>query len=192
MIVCKKPFTIHDVDLMGLGVLLTLAAAAWPFVIAPYHDMWTNYNTLSAQRSAVESELGRDIEELRRFEQRLGELKDVITAETGAVPTTTALSRLLREMTAIAEESNLDIISVVPQPAVSGGAYLVSDIRVGARGASRDFVRFLDRLAQENPRQSLQACSITRAPGDDQPTCDLNWTLRLYLLPADGDNGEAL
>jgi hypothetical protein len=38
-------------------------------------------------------------------------------------------------------------------------------------------------LAEANPYQALRTCSITRAANGSDPTCDLKWTLRLYLLP---------
>jgi Tfp pilus assembly protein PilO len=185
VIVCKKPCTLYDADLLGGAGLLVLALAAWFVVLAPWQRMWHDYRRLVAARSAAESQLRDQVQDVERFEQGLAQLEEVVASEAAKAPRVDALSRLLQGVTDAALSSQLELLSVSPQPTVASGAYLVSDVRLGGRGSSRDFVRFLDRLARENPHQSLEACSITRSPQSADARCDLTWSLRLYLLPAE-------
>ena len=185
MIVCKKPWTLYDVDVAGMAGVVVLGLAAWWLVVAPWQRVWSDYRGLTGVRSVSQDALNKDMVELERFKQGLEQLEGVVATETRHVPRADSFSRLLEQMTGLAREASLELLNVAPQPATVSGAYVVSDVQVGGRGRSQDFIRFLDRLALENPCQSLQACSITRATKETQPTCELAWTVRLYLLPAD-------
>lgn len=184
MIVCKRPCTLYDVDLMGLAGLAGLAVAAWFLVIAPWQRLWSEYRAVSEARIAAEAGLQADIRELRAFEQGLAQIEATTTGQVDDVPRAAELATLLRQMTDIAAAERLALLNVAPQPLAREGEYLVTDIEVTARGTSHDFLRFLDRFAQANPHQSLQACTIERHPEQPDPTCQLSWMVRLYLLPA--------
>jgi hypothetical protein len=183
MIVCKKPCTLYDVDVLGAAGVLVLTLAAWWLVVAPWQHMWRDYQALSAARVVATTQLCDDVKELERFEQGLTQLDELVTADFGDIPRSDSVSQLLRKITALAEGEKLELLNVTPQPATPSGAYLVSDIKVGARGHSRDFIRFLDRLARENPYQSLLTCSINRAAQTAPGICEFDWTVRAYLLP---------
>lgn len=182
MIVCKKPCTLFDVDLLGLGVLAALGLAAWWLVVAPWRQMWSDYAILAAQRASAEAALQADSQAWERYQQGLTDLERTVAGQLEAAPRVATLAQQLRRMTELAEAADLEVTSVVPQPAEEQGAYLVSDIAVSGRGRAHDFIRFLDRLAQENPHQSLEACAVRRNLGDGD-LCDLAWTIRMYLLP---------
>ena len=53
MIVCKKPCTLYDVDLLGAAGVLALGLAAWWLVVAPWQQMWHDYQALSTARAAA-------------------------------------------------------------------------------------------------------------------------------------------
>lgn len=192
MIVCRKPWTLFDFDLLGGAGLVVLGLAAWWAVLAPWRQMWSDYRRLVAARSDAGNRLRQQVTELERFEQGLAQLEEVVASETAHVPRLDGFSQLLQGMTAAAADSQLELLNVSPQPAAASGAYLVSDVQLGGRGGSRDFIRFLDRLARENPYQALQTCSITRPSQNAQATCDLTWTIRLYLLPTEKGVGSLL
>jgi Tfp pilus assembly protein PilO len=217
MIVCRKPWTLYDVDLLGATGVVVLAVAAWFVVLAPWRSMWGEYRTLVAARTAAEANLRREVTDLEHFETGLAQLEDVVASEAANVPRAEAFARLLRSLTDAAVEAQLELLNVSPLPTTISGAYLVSDIKLGGRGRSQDFIRFLDRLARENPYQYLQTCSIMaqkpaladshsplgQAPGPTPQSsisspqsggsaaCDLNWTVRLYLLPDAPSEREA-
>ena len=187
MIVCRKPWTLYDVDVAGMAGVVVVGLVAWWLVVVPWQRVWNDYRGLTGVRSVSEDALHKDMVELERFERGLEQLEGVVAAQTRHVPRADSFSRLLKQMTDLAREASLELVNVAPQPATASGAYLVSDVQVGGRGRSQDFIRFLDRLALDNACQSLQACSITRATKETQPTCELTWTVRLYLLPADAE-----
>jgi hypothetical protein len=185
LIVCHKPVRLYDVDLTGLAIIAALGALAWWFVVAPWQTTWHAYHELAARHAATQAGLENDLAELGRFEQGLAELRRTIVSETEAVPSDASTSRrLLRNMTDIARDAGIEILSVAPKPSAYEGDYLVTDIQVMGRGRSMDFIRFLDQLAGANPYQSLQSCSISRATGSSDAECRLSWSVRLYLLPA--------
>jgi Tfp pilus assembly protein PilO len=183
VIVARTPLKLFDVDVVGLVVLGVVGAAAWWLVIAPWQRLWGDYRTLSAAHAEVRSGLEHDILELERFQKGLAELERVVVEEIGEVPGEDAFPQLLRQMTDVAKASNIEVLNVKPQPATRVGGYMISDIDVGGRGSSHDFIRFLDRLAQVNPFQSLESCALSNTPGASDQACELTWTVRMYLLP---------
>ena len=138
---------------------------------------------LAVARTTAEHGLESDGRELQRFRTELDRLEEVIRTQADQLPGADAFARQLRGMTAIADQESVDLLTVAPQPAQALGPYLVNDIKVGARGRSDAFLRFLDHLAREDPYQSLRAWSISRAPQPAGDQCELAWTLRFYLLP---------
>lgn len=183
MIVTRKPWLLYDVDLIGaLGAVVLSVAAGW-FVFARWQQTWTDYRELTAARSTAQAELQTELHKLKQYETGLAQLREAVESQIDRAPSVGALSAFLRELTDIARDVDLEVLSVTPQPLTTEGPYLVSDIPMGGRGRSRDFVRFLDRLASSNPHQMLTACSITRPVSSPDALCELKWTVRLYLLP---------
>lgn len=190
MIVCKKPIPLYDVDVLGAVGVVVLALATWWLAAAPWQKTWQRHRDMVAKRNTAQARFQVDMAESERFGQELAHLEGVVAAQAAEVPRADALSQLLREMTDVAKQAQLELLNVVPQPATPDGPYQVSDIQVSGRGRSRDFIQFLDQLALGNPYQSLRLCSITRPGNATQPTCDLSWTVRLYLLPSAPDLGS--
>lgn len=182
MIVCRKPL-VYDVDLLGLAGLVLTGLAAWWFVIAPWQRTWARHAELAARHTAAESRLQAEFAALEQAQEALGRITACVTAETGRVPRAAALSVLLGEMTDLARAARLELLSVAPQPAVREGSYAATDVVVVGRGCSRDFVRFLENFARQNPHQALRKFAVTRAPGSADELCELSWTVRLYTLP---------
>ncbi len=183
MIISRRPWILFDVDVLGAAVVLLLGVAAWWSVLRPWQQTWADYRAAVTSRAVVTAKLEEEQLALREFELNLAPLQDTIAAQFKQIPAVDAFSNLLRQLTDVAHEARLELLSVEPQPMLAQGTYLISDIQVGARGRSPDFVRFLDRLAQENPYQTLRLCSIQRPAASEMPTCNLNWTIRMYLLP---------
>lgn len=194
MIVCRRPVAIHDVDLIGAAALAVVGLAAWWLVVAPWQQTWAAYRDTAARRGTAELRLREEAAELERFERGLAQLDAAVAAQVEQIPRAAAVSRLLRNMTDIAQDARLEILSVAPQPAQRDGDHLVCDIDVAGRGRSHDFLVFLDRLAQENACQSLKCFSIVRPASAADAVCELTWALRLYLLPdeeADRSGGSS-
>jgi len=182
MIVCRRPWTLFDVDIGGAAAVAAILATTVWLVLGPWQQTWADYGRLSRQRTEMRVGLQQDLARVERYERGVQELSETAADQLAHAPTVDGYPQLLRQMTELAAESQLQLLSVAPQPPVPSGPYLVSDVQVGGRGRSRDFILFLDRLAQANPYQVLRACSLSRPPGATEPQCDLNFTVRVYLL----------
>lgn len=183
MIVCRKPWTLYDVDLAGIGGAAVLLLAGWWLVAAPWQALWREFHTFAAARTAEQAGLRADLVGLTEFEQSVTDLERVVLTQEGAVPTADTISQQLQKLTDLAAATDVELLSVTPQPVAAAGEYVVSDVQIGGKGRSHDFIRLLDRLAQENPYQSLRNCVISHSSPPDQAACELNWTMRMYLLP---------
>jgi hypothetical protein len=192
VILCRKPIPIYDVDALGALALLMLALAGWWLAVAPWRQTCASYLELGQRRAALQSHLQSESRRLDHAGQDLAWLQGIIDTQAVEVPRTDSVPQLLREMTELAQQADIELLSVLPQPVSPEGAYLVSDIQLTGRGRSRSFIRFLDRIAQRNPFQALTSCSVKRAPGAADENCELRWTLRLYMLPAAEAKGESV
>jgi Tfp pilus assembly protein PilO len=192
MIICRRPLTIYAVDALGATFVVGLMALSYWFIWRPWQETWQGYRECTVQRGLAGQELKGELLNLERFEERLAGLEEVVLAQSARIPRSDALAGLLREMTETAAEAQVEILSVTPQPAVREGEYVVCDINVAGRSRSHDFVRFLDCMAARNPYQSLRDCAVRRSTGTADGLCDMNWTMRVYMLPVAGpDDGGA-
>lgn len=183
MIICKHPVRLYDVDVLGLlGVVILTGLAGW-LLVFPWQETWEGYQGLAAKRALARQQLDNTIVQLETYEQGVAELEEVLAAQIEVAPSAGVFSKMLQKMTDVAQAANLEIVSVAPQPMKPLGDYLISDVEVRGRGQSTDFVRFLDQLAQENPYQALNACSIEKRKSNPEGLCDVSWTVRLYFLP---------
>ena len=190
--------SVYDIDLLGAAVLILLGLASWWIVVAPWQQTWRDYRTLADLRVAARLGIREDSAEIQRSRKELARLEQVVASQVDSTPDADALSNLLRDMTDLAERTDIELLSVVPQPIAEEGIHRVADIKFTGRGRSTQFIKFLDRLAEGNPHQSLMSCSITRqadcmGPPEEEAdergedaragTCSLMWTVRFYLLP---------
>ncbi len=182
MIIMRRPRPIYDVDVAGSAALVALALAAWWLVARPCAATWEEYSRTVATRTTLAGRVDADSRALQRSGQELARLEQLVSTEAGQVPPVSAFSDQLRGMSAAAQEAGLRLMNVEPQAAQPSGPYTITDIKVDGRGVSRDFLRFLDRLATENPYQSLRAFSIRRTADSLDPACSPSWTTRFYLL----------
>jgi hypothetical protein len=184
MIICRKPWTLYDVDLVGAALLVVLVAAGFWLVALPARQAWSAYRQTAASFVAAQRKLEQDAHDVEGFEQQLVTFEDLVAAGMRGVPDPNAFVPRLREMTQAAEAEQVRVLNVAPVPSTLEGAYLVVDVQVTGRGASPAFFRFLDRLARENPYQALRAFTISRPAASAEESCELAWTIRFYLLPA--------
>jgi Tfp pilus assembly protein PilO len=191
MILVRRPVTLYDVDALGLAAALAMLLSGWLLVLSPWQRMWDEYQALVRAHHRVERELGQDAVELQRAQERLTRLEQIAAAPSTTLPDGSAAPRLLEEIATLARASGLELRSMVPRPPELHGPHLVQDIDLEGRGASIDFLAFLRRLAQANPCQSLEDCTIKRMAIETNPECALRWTLRLFLRPPDSPVGHS-
>lgn len=189
MILCRRPFRIFDVDVIGAVVFAVLLAGGWYFVWRPWCQTWAAYRSQVGVHAKATKQLQTEIAELDRFATGLHDLRAKFDLYAATVPTAPALPDLLATLTETAQAAHLELRAVVPRPTQRVGGYLVADIQITAQGASGDFVNFLDRFAQVNPHQALTDCRVQRPLNAPDARCELQWTTRLYLLPVGWDAG---
>ncbi len=183
MILCRRPVTVHDVDVVGALGVLALGIAAGVLIVLPWQRTWGGFGEVVQRQRLAEAGLRQDLAALEQLEGGFVRVAAALDAQSAQVPRTAAISQLLQNMTDVARAAELELVSVTPQPVGAEGPYEVSDIQVTGRGRSSDFVRFLDLFAQENPYQTLRHCTITRAASAPDAVCELAWSVRLYFLP---------
>jgi Tfp pilus assembly protein PilO len=189
MIVARKPCVIYDVDVIGVVGLLVLGLAGWFGVVVPANANAIEYAALSAQIAVAETKLEQASQRLREVNTRIASLQSGVAERTRDAPKRTALTSFLQCAATVAEECDLQIVQVVPQPVREAEGYFVGDVSFTGRGTCLDFARFVDRLARRNPYHAVQAFAIEQRGGEaDDAQCQLSWTLRLYML---GDEAPA-
>jgi len=210
MILCRRPLTIYDVDLIGMLALAVVALATCFGAILPAGANATEYRQLSAQIAAAKEQLAQTAARLQQISAQTARLEQGVAARKRNAPHPGETTRFLQRAASLAELYQLELVQVVPQatrrvggatdsrntnsrkeqteemPDLAGG-YLISDVTFVGRGRCPDFIRFLDHLAREHPYHALQDFAIRRNPKADDERCELSWTLRLYML----DHGQA-
>jgi hypothetical protein len=182
MIVCRRPCTVYDVDVIGVAVLVVLALTACFGVIMPASANATQWRALSARIAAVKAVTEQTNGRLRKVNAEISALQTGVAERTRAAPKPGALTSFLQRVAQLAEECGLQITQVLPQPAQQANGCLASDVWFSGRGTGLSFARLLDELVRENPYHALQDFRISHSGDPDDPRCTVSWTLRLYIL----------
>jgi Tfp pilus assembly protein PilO len=182
MIVSRKPCTLYDVDVIGIVVLVVIALAACFGVVVPAGANASEYRELSAKIAAANAAADQTGSRLRRVSQEIEVLQRGVAGHMHAAPKPSALTPFLQRVASLAIPCNLRIIQVLPQPVQQAEACLTCDVSFSAQGRSLGFARLIHELSRDNPYFSLQDFSIKTSPNAAQPTYELSWTLRLYML----------
>ncbi len=184
MIVCREPVVVYDVDLIGAAVLCVFGLAAYFAVVAPWQSTRDGYQQLARQREVAVAARDQAASKLDSGHRELQQLEELIAARQEGAAGAPVTAQLLGRLSALAEGSGLELRQVKPLPPTDVGPYRCMDVQMSARGSSPRFLRFLDRLAQECPNQSLLQYSITHASAESEGECNLEWTLRLFSAAA--------
>ena len=183
MIICKRPVVLYDVDAAGVAALVLLGVVAYFAVFVPVQAQQKAVGALRSELGATRSATGQTGAHLRTLRQDVAQLQRCLADGAAQAPTATSLTQFLSRIAVLAEEANLQVLQIVPAPTQRVEDHLTSDVHISGRGRSLDFIRFLDRLARENPYQSLQRFSVTQEADAEQGVCTLSWTVRLNMLP---------
>jgi hypothetical protein len=148
---------------------------------------------LSAELAEADTRVEETETQLRKVSAQIERLQAGVMEQARVAPKAGALAPFVQRVASLAEECNLQIVRVLPQPVQAADGYLIGDVRFTGQGSSLDFVLLLDRLARENPYYALRDFSIVRPRGAADAHCQLSWTLRLHMLGegAFADAGEA-
>jgi len=182
MIICRKPLTLYDVDVVGDAALLALMLGAYFGVTCPAKVNADEYRDLAVQIDEAQKKLEQTSGSLSEVLAEIDSLRSGVVTQTSLAPNPDALQPFLRRAAALALQCDIAIAQVAPNPVQEVGDYLSADIYFTGRGGSLAFASMLDRLACENPYFALLEYSIKRARKGEGRLCELSWTLRLYML----------
>jgi hypothetical protein len=182
MIICRRPFKLYDVDLIGIAALAVVGLAACFGVILPASADATECRILSDRIAAADGETETTNGRLRQVNAEIGVLQSGVAERVRTAPKADALTPFLQRVANLAEYCDVQITEVLPHPVRKVDGCLIGDVWFAGRGASLDFIRLLDELAREAPYNALRDFSIAQAGGPDDARCRLSWTLRLHML----------
>lgn len=181
MILLRKPFTLFDVDVLGLLGLLGLGAVAG-WLVVQTAAVQTGLRELQARLRNAEPQRRQQLQKLESLQQELDALRAEVAARQAEAPGADAVAGFVGQIAHLAADTGLDLQNVTPGPIAEENGRLHCDVQVVGRGGSLDFVRFLFQLAARNPYQTLRTFTINRPAGPEPPICQITWTLRLYMV----------
>jgi hypothetical protein len=182
MIVCRKPCTLYDVDVIGLAVLLVIVLAAWFGVILPAGAKAAEHRELSAKIVSAAAAADQTGEHLRRVSREMELLQIGVAGHMDTAPKPGALTPFLDRVASLATRCGLEIMQVLPRPVRPADGYLACVVSFTGRGRGLDLARLIHELSLDNPYFALQSFSIKSSPHSSGGECELSWALRLYML----------
>ncbi len=182
MIVCRKPCTLYDVDVIGLVVLLAIVLAACVGVILPAGAKASQHRELSAKIVSASAAADQTGERLRKVNREMKLLQSGVAGHMDSAPKPGALTPFLQRVASLAARCGLEIMQMLPQPVQQADGYRACVVSFSGRGRSRGFARLIHELSWDNPYFSLQSFSIKSSRHTTGSECELSWTLRLYML----------
>lgn len=185
MIVCRKPCTIYDVDVIGIVALLIIGAAAGVGVIGPADANASERRDVTAMIATANVKSEETNSRLRSLNTEIKTLYAGVTQHAELAPRPGALTPLLHRVANLADQCDLQITQVLPQATQEVDGYLQADVWMSARGYSLGFLRLLDQLSRENPYCALRCFSIKRVGNSADERCQLSWTIRLHMLASE-------
>lgn len=182
MIVCRRPCTIYDVDVIGVVSLLMIGAAAWVGVIGPADANASERRGVTAMIAAANVKSEETNSRLRGLNTEIKTLFAGVAQHAELAPRAGALTPLLHRVATLADQNDLQITQVLPQATQEVDGYLQADVWMSARGFALDFLRLLDQLSRESPYCALRDFSIKHVGNSADQRCQLSWTIRLHML----------
>ncbi|MBP6716597.1 MAG: type 4a pilus biogenesis protein PilO [Acidobacteria bacterium] len=126
---------------------LTTIGAAWQVLIGPER---TELATRRARLSALQSDVARaaaTAKRLPQLEQEIATLERSLVATTAVLPDEKDAQDVLRQLHALASESELSLTSFTPKAVTEKSQYSEWPIELGLDGGYHDLGRFFDRIA---------------------------------------------
>ena len=123
MIVCRKPCILYDVDVIALTALLAIGLAACFGVVMPAMADASRYQEFAARIKAAKSKTDETREHVQEVSNTIALLERGVDEQARAAPRPGALTGFLRRVATLAQDSQLEIIQVVPQPVSRAEGY---------------------------------------------------------------------
>jgi Tfp pilus assembly protein PilO len=143
----------------GVLCAAVLLAISWFFLVSPQHDQTGSLNAEAASAAKRVTSLQQRLAELRKQNEHLAQYQDQLANDRKALPTSSGLSDLLRELQAAGDATGVSVsglsVGGAASAAAPGGPVYALPLTVTAKGPVERLDKFLDQLQQVQPRALL-------------------------------------
>ena len=157
---------------VGGGVLCAavLLAISWFFLVSPQHQQTGSLNADAATAEKRVTALQQRLAELRKQNEHLAEYRAKLADDRKALPTTSGLSDLLRELQAAGDATGVSVsglsVGAATSASASGGPVYALPLSLTAKGPVERLDAFLDQLQLVQPRALLINSTVVTVAKD--------------------------
>lgn len=182
MIVLRRPLTLYDLDVMGVGACLALGGLGLWLAFGGWPRAWHRYQALAQEHAVTANALRQSQQAYTEFQRDLEHLEHLVAQHTANAPHVQARADLLRDLTELALRYQVELRTVIPRALEPGDRCQLGDVELGGRGRLSAIIGFLGELGRRHPYQALQTCRISSGTEADRGICEVTCTLRFHLL----------
>lgn len=180
MILVRRPFAIHDVDLVGAALLLAVGCGFYFAIARPEAQAMRQRQALRDAAAEAGRSTGQLRQELRRATLLKADVGAALAQDVEGLPSRGEFAQFLSDLAARAKAAGLEVLQMTPLAQKSIGEWSAIDVQMSMRGGSREFISFLQRLDEWHRYQEVSDYQISAESGED--LCKVEWTLRVYLI----------
>jgi len=157
---------------VGGGVLCAavLLAISWFFLVSPQHQQTGSLNAEAATAEKRITSLQQRLAELRKQNEHLAEYQEKLADGRKALPTSSGLSDLLRELQAAGDTTGVSVsglsVGAATSASASGGPVYALPLSLTAKGPVERLDAFLDQLQLVQPRALLISSTVVTVAKD--------------------------
>lgn len=188
MIMLRRPFTVYDVDVIGVAAMVGLLVVTYCGMVTPTLEQAGAYQDLANSARQLESGIEVADARLEKATNELSRLRASVTERIASAPTTAAPAKFLNDAGEMAGKFGVHMIQVLPSPTRRVDGRVACDVQIVARGTSLGFVRFLDELHRVHPYFSTTDLTVRQDPDPIAGGVQINWTVQLHALDDDPSN----
>ncbi len=178
MILARRPLLIFDVDVIGLGVLVGLAALAYVVAIRPQREDARRLAAATLQLDQARMTLQQQRDRLRAVQDQTQRLAALLSRRGSTDPPVRSMAEHVSLVLAAAGRSGLEVLDFTPSEQRGEDA---PGLTLRARGRSRAVLEFLHACARREPRHRIERFLIR---GQRQGGCDFECVMRFLRPPA--------
>lgn len=185
MIVLRKPVRLFDVDLLGIGLTIILAAIAYGGVWRPWQATGLDRTARESAWRSRSSVLDQRRLEREQLESEIAQLSETLHRCAQRTPQLDQWSQVVTAVLQAAQECGLAVRGATPDRPKPAGSASNAELSISGHGSAEALLRLLAMLAERWPAHEVLDYSIR----DDDPTitdgatAEVALRLRFSLLP---------
>jgi Tfp pilus assembly protein PilO len=172
----------------GVLCAAVLLAVSYFFLVSPQHAQRDSLNTEASSAESRLTQLRLRLNDLRKENDKLDVYKTELARERLALPTTSGLSDLLRELQSAGDLADVSVsglnVGNITAVTISTGTVYTLPLSLSAGGTVPKLNAFLDQLQLVQPRALLIDSSVLSISADGTATLAL--TIHAFVAPVAG------